>query len=82
MNIVYITGTLVIVLALVVMGSVKCFGLLSVKNFFASNSCKTLIALVAAVVMYFTPDNIDYCIITFLSFLGIPPLVIDFYKKG
>lgn len=80
-NILYLTCSLIALIAIAVIFCVKCCGIVRVKEFTSGKIFKTIVALVAAVVMYFTPDHIDYCIITILSFFGIPPLIIDQYKK-
>lgn len=79
-SVIYLTCGLIALIALVVIFCVKCCGIVRVKEFTAGKTFKTAVALIAAVVMYFTPDHIDYCIITILSFFGIPPLVIDSIK--
>lgn len=46
------------------------------KTFIANEKVKGAIAIIAAVVMYFTPDNIDLIIETCLMALGIQKLTI------
>jgi hypothetical protein len=42
----------------------------------SSRKFKGIVSVVAAVVMYFTPDNIDHIIMTVLGLLGISRLII------
>ncbi len=45
-------------------------------NFITSEKVSGLLAVIAAIVMYFAPDEIDRIIETFLIAFGIPKLVI------
>ena len=46
------------------------------KIFITNEKVKGAIAIIAAVIMYFTPDNVDRIIETLLAALGIQKLVI------
>lgn len=47
-----------------------------IKSFFASNKVKGIIAIAAAIIMYYTPDHIDRIIETILAALGIQQLTL------
>jgi hypothetical protein len=50
--------------------------MIDIKTFITSEKIKGIIALIAAVVMYFTPDYIDAIIEAGLVAMGITKLVI------
>lgn len=54
---------------------------MSIKDLFISPKIKGIVAIGAAVVMYFTPDEIDHIIEGLLSVFGISTLVIG-EKEG
>ncbi|MBO5810434.1 MAG: hypothetical protein J6R32_06360 [Bacteroidales bacterium] len=49
---------------------------MSIKDLFISPKIKGIVAISAAVVMYFTPDEVDHIIEGLLSVFGISTLVI------
>jgi hypothetical protein len=54
----------------------------SVKEFFLNEKVKGAIALIAAVVMYFTPDYIDRIIESLLGVYGITVLTLQKKDAG
>ena len=53
----------------------------SIISIITSNKFKGLVSVAAAVVMYFTPDEIDHIIEGLLGAFGISALVINDKKK-
>jgi hypothetical protein len=49
----------------------------NLKDLILNDKTKGIIAIVAAVVMYFTPDHIDYIIESLLGIYGISALTIQ-----
>ena len=49
---------------------------MNIKEVLTSDRVKGLIAIAAAVVMYYTPDEVDHIIEVLLSVFGISTLVI------
>lgn len=47
------------------------------KNFLDNKVVRFVIAVVAAITMYYTDDHVDQIILGILSFLGITPLVLN-----
>lgn len=62
--------------------SMFAFGEERVLGFFNAKTTKSLIALAAGIVMYYTPDEIDKIIMAILSIFEITPVSIDLLKKG
>ena len=54
---------------------------MSIKDLFISPKIKGIVAISAAVVMYFTPDEVDHIIEGLLSVFGISTLVIGDKEK-
>ena len=54
---------------------------MSIKDLFISPKIKGILAISAAVVMYFTPDEVDHIIEGLLSVFGISTLVIGDKEK-
>ena len=54
---------------------------MSIKDLFISPKIKGIVAIGAAVVMYFTPDEVDHIIEGLLSVFGISTLVIGDKEK-
>lgn len=52
----------------------------SIADFFSNPKVKAAVSIVAAVVMYFTPDHIDRIIETLLLAYGFDMLIIDTKK--
>jgi hypothetical protein len=51
-------------------------------QFITSPKCKGIVSVICAVIMYYTPDNIDNIIMSFLTFYGATHLMIkDVYQK-
>lgn len=53
----------------------------SIIQFILSNRFKGIVAIVAAVVMYYTPDEVDHIIEGLLSLFGISTLIISDKKQ-
>lgn len=81
MNTLIIVCALICLISIAVIVATKICGTVAVKDFLTSNKFKATIGLIAAIVMYFTPDHIDQIITYALTFLGIPVLVIEQGKK-
>ena len=72
---------IVLICLLVTVVAVFLFGEKQVREFFNAKTTKTLIAVVAAIVMYYTPDEIDRIILTVLAIFEITPVSIDLLNK-
>lgn len=57
------------------------FGEKRVREFFNAKTTRGLIAVIAGVVMYYTPDEIDRIILTILALFEITPVSIDLLNK-
>lgn len=57
------------------------FGEKQVRAFFNEKTVRAMIALGAATVMYYTPDEIDRIILTILAIFEITPVSIDLLNK-
>lgn len=57
------------------------FGEKRVREFFNTKTARGLIAVIAGVVMYYTPDEIDRIILTILALFEITPVSIDLLNK-
>ena len=53
----------------------------SIISFITSNKVKGIVAIAAAVVMYYTPDEVDHIIEGLLSLFGISTLIISDKKN-
>lgn len=53
----------------------------SFMDIISSSKFRGIVAIIAAIVMYFTPDHIDSIIETILAYLGISQLVITSKKR-
>lgn len=57
------------------------FGEKQVREFFNAKTTRGLIALIAGIVMYYTPDEIDRIILALLAIFEITPVSIDLLNK-
>ncbi len=48
-----------------------------IKNFLTNEKVKGALAIVAAIIMYYTPDHIDLIIETCLAAMGISKLTLE-----
>lgn len=72
----YIISAVLVAVAIILIICTKVFGGDKVINFLRSDLTRTVVAIIAAVVMYFTPDEIDKWIISALSLFGVSPLIL------
>ncbi len=72
----YIISAILIFLGIVLIACTKIFGGDKVLSFLKSDLTQAVIGIIGAIVMYFTPDSIDKCIVAVFSALGITPLVL------
>lgn len=73
---IYVVCGIFIVLSAALIICTKIYGADKLINFLNSAGFKTAVSVIAAVVMYFTPDDIDKYIIMVMSMLGITPVII------
>lgn len=73
---IYVACGILIALLVILIVCTKIYGAEKLVKFLNSNGLKTAVSIIAAVVMYFTPDNIDKYIIMVMSILGITPVII------
>ena len=57
------------------------YGEKRVREFFNAKITKTLIAIAAGIVMYYTPDEIDRIILAILTVFEITPVSIELLNK-
>lgn len=70
-----------VVCLLVTIGAVFLFGEKQVREFFNAKTTRASIAAAAAIVMYYTSDEIDKIILTLLAIFEITPVSIDLLNK-
>lgn len=76
--------TCVVIAILVVLAvwfGVEFQGKRRVIDFCNSKYARSVVAIIAAIVMYYTPDEIDRIILAVLALFEITPLTIDTIKK-
>lgn len=73
---IYVACGILIALLVILIVCTKIYGAEKLVKFLNSNGFKTAVSIIAAVVMYFTPDTIDKYIIMVMSILGITPVII------
>lgn len=53
------------------------FGEKQVRGFFNEKTVRAVVACIAGIVMYYTPDEVDRIILTILAIFEITPISID-----